>query len=122
MRLVLAVAVIFALVAVALGAMGAHILGKRLSGDAMGVFRTGVEYQTVHSLGMALAVVVDRLRLASGLALPAAWVMAAGIVLFSGSLYGLAGTGKRVLGVITPVGGLCFLGGWALLAIAVIRG
>ena len=55
-------------------------------------------------------------------ALLAGWLFVAGIVVFSGSLYVLAFTGVRWLGAITPLGGLCFLGGWALLVWTVSRG
>jgi uncharacterized membrane protein YgdD (TMEM256/DUF423 family) len=101
--------------AVAAGAFGAHALKTRLTADLLLVFETAVRYQMYHALGLlAVAVALDRWPEAHFQA--AGWLLLAGIVLFSGSLYALSLTGIRVLGAITPLGGLCFLAGWALLA------
>jgi len=106
---------IAALLGVATGAFGAHGLRSLLSDHMLNVFETGVRYHLFHALGM----------LAAGLSLAyapirhfkvAAWAFALGIVLFSGSLYALSISGVRALGIITPVGGLCFIVGWGLLA------
>jgi len=101
---------------VALGAFGAHALKTRLSPELLGVFETGVRYQMFHAL--ALLVVA---ALPPGRASIAAWLFVAGTILFSGSLYGLSFGGPRWLGAVTPVGGLCFLAGWAALAIVYAR-
>jgi uncharacterized membrane protein YgdD (TMEM256/DUF423 family) len=106
-----------AFLGVALGAFGAHALKSRLSSEALAIFETGVRYQMFHAL--ALLVVAARLPDPRGSI--AGWLFVAGTVLFSGSLYALALTGIRGLGAITPVGGLCFLAGWALLALAFAR-
>src|SRR5436190_18975387 len=108
-----------AFLAVALGAFGAHGLRGRLTPDMLAVFQTGVQYHMYHAL--ALILVAGILGHLSGwLIQTAGWCFVAGIVLFSGSLYLLAVTGVTVLGAITPIGGLLFLIGWALLAFAAI--
>jgi uncharacterized membrane protein YgdD (TMEM256/DUF423 family) len=102
---------------VALGAFGAHALRARLSPEMLSVFETGVRYQMYHALAViATGLIVAR----SGgwLIVTAGWLFAAGIVLFSGSLYLLAFTGVTMLGAITPIGGVVFLLGWACLVLA----
>jgi uncharacterized membrane protein YgdD (TMEM256/DUF423 family) len=103
--------------AVMLGAFGAHGLRGRLDAYAMGIYEKAVFYHFVHALGLLLVSLMPRLGV---LEPPAAgWtcgLMAAGIVLFSGSLYLLAVTGVRLLGAITPIGGVAFIAGWLLLA------
>lgn len=109
---------ISALLAVAAGAFGAHALRSRLSADLVAVFETAARYQMYHALGLLFVAIVaadgNRLGVAAG------WLLIAGTVLFSGSLYALALSGARGLGAITPVGGACFLAGWACLALAVL--
>lgn len=104
------------LLAVALGAFGAHGLKAVLDADLLRIFEKGVRYQAIHSLAL----------LATGLLLReaplpslrgAAIAFTLGILLFSGSLYLLALTGTHSLGMITPLGGLSFLAGWLLLAL-----
>jgi uncharacterized membrane protein YgdD (TMEM256/DUF423 family) len=104
---------------VALGAFGAHGLRGRLTPEMLGVFETGVRYQLYHAVAL-VAVAGIMPRLGSRLAVWAGWLFTLGIVLFSGSLYVLALSGVRVLGAITPLGGVAFLAGWALLAYAAI--
>jgi uncharacterized membrane protein YgdD (TMEM256/DUF423 family) len=105
-------------IAVAAGAFGAHALKERLSKDMLAVFETGARYQMYHALAIVLCAV-----LASSLpgARLAGWLMQAGIVLFSGSLYVLALTDTKWLGAITPLGGLAFIAGWLWLAISALR-
>ena len=107
------------LVGVAFGAFGAHGLRGRLSPEMLAVFETGVRYQMYHALALMLtSVAAGR---AGGRAIAAAgWLFAAGIVLFSGSLYLLAVTGITGLGAVTPIGGVAFVLGWACLAIAML--
>jgi uncharacterized membrane protein YgdD (TMEM256/DUF423 family) len=104
-------------IGVALGAFGAHGLRTRLSADMLAVFETGVRYQMYHALALLLVAAIVP-RLGGWLVVSAGWLFTAGIILFSGSLYAMALTGMTRLGVITPIGGLAFLAGWALLAIA----
>ena len=102
--------------AVAFGAFGAHALRSRLSPDMLAVFETGVRYQMYHALALLL-VAAAAARFGGWMVTAAGWLFTVGIVLFSGSLYALALTGVTTLGAITPIGGLAFLAGWALLAI-----
>ncbi|MBI3284124.1 MAG: DUF423 domain-containing protein [Burkholderiales bacterium] len=102
-------------IAVAAGAFGAHALKALLSADLLAVWHTAVTYQMAHALGLlAIAALLPRLH---SVWLPrAGMAMLAGILLFSGSLYALALSGLRLLGAITPIGGVAFLLGWAMLA------
>jgi uncharacterized membrane protein YgdD (TMEM256/DUF423 family) len=107
----------FGFLAVAAGAFGAHALRARLEPALLAVFETAARYQMYHALAL-LGVGAVAARAPSASAAAAGWLFTAGIVLFSGSLYALAFTGVRVLGAITPLGGLCFLGGWIALGLA----
>jgi uncharacterized membrane protein YgdD (TMEM256/DUF423 family) len=104
-----------ALIGVAAGAFGAHALKARLPPELLIAFETAVRYQLVHSLALlAVAWAVQRWP---GRATTSAGVLfVIGIVLFSGSLYALALTGTRALGIVTPFGGAAFIAGWASLA------
>jgi len=101
--------------AVAAGAFGAHGLRGRLSPDMLTVFETAARYQMYHALAL-LVVGVALARWPAGGLVVAGWLFVLGIVLFAGSLYGLALSGVRVLGAITPIGGAAFLAGWIALA------
>ena len=104
--------------AVMLGAFGAHGLRARLDSLATaGIYEKAVFYHFIHALGILIVSILPKTGTfpASG----AAWVcgfLLAGIVIFSGSLYLLAVTGNRILGAITPIGGVSFIIGWLLLA------
>lgn len=101
---------------VALGAFGAHALRARLPAELLAAWHTGVLYHLLHSAAL-LALGLYASATGRSVLLPAA-LFSAGIVLFSGSLYLLAGAGQRWAGPVTPLGGLCFIGGWlALLAL-----
>lgn len=108
-------------VAVAAGAFGAHALRARVAPDLLAVYETGARYQMYHSLAI-LAAAWAAERWGRPAARRAGWLFLAGIVLFAGSLYLLALTGTRWLGAVTPLGGVCFLAGWASLAVAAGRG
>lgn len=114
------IAALLLMAGVGTGAFGAHGLKARISADMLAVWQTAVLYQLVHALGL-LSVAAVRPLLHTRLASFAAGFLLAGVVLFSGSLYALALTGVRVIGAITPVGGVCFMLGWLLLAIAALR-
>lgn len=121
-RLVLVLASAAMFLAVALGAFGAHALKARLSPEMTAVWQTAVQYHAWHALGLfGLGLLMLHWPERAGLGL-AAWLLLGGIALFSGSLYALALTGVRGLGAVTPIGGVCFLAGWAVLAWAVARG
>ena len=103
--------------AVMIGAFGAHALRDRLDAYSMGVYEKAVFYHFVHGLGLLVVSLLTRVG-ALG-ASTATWVctlLLAGIVLFSGSLYALAISGVRALGAVTPLGGLCFIAAWLMLA------
>jgi uncharacterized membrane protein YgdD (TMEM256/DUF423 family) len=109
-----------ALVVVA-GAFAAHGLQGRLDAHALQVFETGARYQMYHALAIGLAALASRAAAASTPANWAAGFFLAGIVLFSGSLYLLALTGIRELGIVTPFGGLSFIAGWIALGVAATK-
>ncbi len=116
---------IFAAVAVMLGAFGAHALKETLTPQQLNVYEKGVTYQFYHSFAL----------LAAGLlfsAYPfesvkwASWLFMAGIILFSGSLYLLVALQSKggsigTAGILTPIGGLCFIGGWVSLVLAILK-
>lgn len=108
-------------IAVGCGAFGAHGLKKILSDEMLVIWHTAVTYQVMHALGMiAVALLAPKF---GGAALSWAGIlMLAGIVIFSGSLYLLALTGTRILGAITPIGGVAFLAAWLLVAWAACKG
>lgn len=110
-----------ALLAVALGAFGAHALKSRIPPEMLAVWRTAVEYHVFHALGLLAVGIVAAQLPDSTLLKWSGWLMLAGILLFSGSLYALALSGERWLGALTPIGGLAFLAAWALFVAAVLR-
>lgn len=112
---------LFAGLAVALGAFGAHILRGSLSADLLATFETGVRYQVYHGLALFAVVLALGRWPGSNLSVAAGWLFVAGILIFSGSLYVLALSGVRWLGAITPLGGVAFLSGWICLILAAWR-
>ena len=105
---------VFAGSAVAAGAFGAHALKEILDAHSLQVFDTATRYQMYHAFGLCVVSwAIDRYpeqRLEQ-----AGWLFTIGILLFSGSLYVVALAGIRWMGAVTPIGGLAFLAGWALL-------
>ncbi|HZL09556.1 MAG TPA: DUF423 domain-containing protein [Prolixibacteraceae bacterium] len=116
-KILLSGAILMAL-GVLLGAFGAHALKTRLSPEMLLVYKTAVEYQFYHALGLLLIGLI-------GFHIDSKWISRAGvfigigILLFSGSLYILSLTGIKAIGVITPFGGLSFVAGWICLAIGI---
>ena len=109
------------LLAVALRAFGAHALKARLPAEMLSIYQTGVQYHVYHALGLILIGVVAA-RIPQSVWLKwAGGLMAAGIILFSGSLYILSITSVRWLGAVTPAGGIAFMLAWLLFVCAVIR-
>ena len=100
---------------VALGAFAAHGLKNTIPPPMLATFETGVRYQMYHAFAL-FAAAWGLARWQGRAFVLAAWLFVAGIVVFSGSLYLLALTGARWLGVVTPLGGLAFLAGWLCLA------
>lgn len=103
--------------AVISGAFGAHGLRGRLDAYAMGVYEKAVFYHFIHALGLLIVSLLPRTgALTAGAASRISWLLSAGILLFSGSLYALALTGIRSLGAVTPLGGVAFVAAWLVLA------
>lgn len=119
-KLMVMLAGLFGFLGVSFGAFGAHALKARLTPDLLAIYRTAVEYQFWHALAL-LAVGVLAMSRPGPLLSSSGWCFTFGILLFSGSLYALALSGVRVLGAITPIGGLLFLVGWVLLSVHAAR-
>jgi uncharacterized membrane protein YgdD (TMEM256/DUF423 family) len=133
METFLVLGAVLGFIGVALGAFGSHALRAKLPPERLVTFETGVRYQMWHALALFVIVLVDAWTPTSGgstlylsvrggapLLFAAGWSFAAGIVLFSGSLYALAVTGRRTWGVVTPFGGVGLLLGWVFLLLAIV--
>ncbi|HXN49493.1 MAG TPA: DUF423 domain-containing protein [Bryobacteraceae bacterium] len=108
--------------AVMLGAFGAHGLRARLDAYSMGIYEKAVFYHFIHALGLLVVSILPKLgALRPSTGAWVCWLLAVGILLFSGSLYLLALTGVRTLGAITPLGGLAFIAAWFALAWGLFR-
>ena len=101
---------------VALGAFGAHHLADSLSPGMLEIYKTGILYHLIHSVAVLSIALTGKEKF-----FKSAYVMIAGIVLFSGSLYIYAQSGVKLFAMITPVGGVCFLIGWLLIIVEGIR-
>lgn len=121
MKIFVIIGAINALLAVALGAFGAHGLEGKLEQKYMDIWKTGVQYQMFHALGLLIVAILAGKYPASSLISWSGWLLFIGIVLFSGSLYVLSLTKVHILGVITPLGGISFLIGWFLLVLAATK-
>ncbi|WP_423822762.1 DUF423 domain-containing protein [Salinisphaera sp. SPP-AMP-43] len=121
-RLVLVCAALYGGLAVCLGAFGAHALSAHLSEKMQAVWHTAEQYQFYHALALLVVGLLMRTGLAGAAMTTAAWCFIAGTLVFSGSLYLLAGSGIRMLGAITPVGGMLLIIGWIALLVGVWRG
>ncbi|HEY7209825.1 MAG TPA: DUF423 domain-containing protein [Bryobacteraceae bacterium] len=109
--------------AVILGAFGAHGLRDKLDAYSLSVFEKAVFYHFLHAIGILVIAVLARVNTIPLRAqATVSWLLLAGIILFSGSLYALAVSGVRALGAVTPLGGLAFIAGWLLLAYYGVRG
>lgn len=110
-----------AMLAVLLGAFGAHALKTRLGADLLVVYHTGVQYHFYHALGLiAVGLIILQMPPSTWFKF-SGWLMFAGIVVFSGSLYLLSMTQIRWLGAITPLGGSAFIIAWLLLLVGIIK-
>jgi len=108
--------------AVMLGAFGAHGLRGRLDDYLMGIYERAVFYHFVHALGLLVVPLMARLgALKPSSATMVCALLLGGIVIFSGSLYLLAVTGRLWLGAITPIGGVSFIAAWIVLAVALLK-
>ncbi|MBC7386199.1 MAG: DUF423 domain-containing protein [Cryobacterium sp.] len=124
----ISVSALFAFLGVGLGAFGAHALSSRFGDYEKGIWQTAVFYHLTHALALfAFAVAVAAVpnfyeSLGEKMVTVTASLFAVGILIFSGSLYALALTGVRTLGMITPIGGVCFLAAWLSIAWAGFKG
>ena len=122
MKIFMVIGSLKASVAVIMGAFGAHALREKLTTDMMSVYQTAVQYHFFHALGLFVVAFVVGQYPHVVVSRWSGWLMLIGILLFSGSLYGLSLSGTRWLGAITPMGGTAFIISWTLLAIAVGKG
>ena len=117
-----AIAAVFLALAVGLGAFGAHGLKARMDANHLDIYKTAVLYHFLHALGMLIVATLPKTGTVSPeCANSVCWLLAAGILIFSGSLYLLAVTGVSTLGAITPFGGVAFIVAWLLLAWKLVR-
>jgi uncharacterized membrane protein YgdD (TMEM256/DUF423 family) len=120
-RLFILLGSVNAALAVILGAFGAHMLKARLSPEMLNVYQVGSHYHFYHAIGMlVVGLLAAQLHNDAAVQL-SGFLMLAGIVLFSGSLYLLAVTGLTWLGAVAPLGGLAFIAAWSVLAVAALR-
>ncbi len=117
-RLFFAIASLLGALSVAGGAFGAHALKGTLSETALGSFETGVRYQMYHAIALLVVALLLKQSPSVSTLTAAGWCFIVGIVLFSGSLYGLSLGGIKALGPVTPLGGVALMAGWVCLAIA----
>lgn len=111
------IAAVLGFLGVGLGAFGAHGLKSRVTPEMLTIWQTGVLYHLVHAVALlGVGVLVE--RVSSSAVNVAGWAFTAGVLVFSGSLYALVLSGVRVLGAVTPLGGVAFLVGWAALLVA----
>jgi uncharacterized membrane protein YgdD (TMEM256/DUF423 family) len=120
-RLFVLVGSLYGGLGVAVGAFAAQALKTRLAPELLATVETAVRYQLVHALAL-LAAAWACTRWPGRWATAAGWLFAAGVLLFSGSLYALVASGVRGLGAITPFGGVAMISGWVCLALAAWRG
>jgi uncharacterized membrane protein YgdD (TMEM256/DUF423 family) len=111
---------LLAAIAVAAGAFGAHALAARLTPERLATWETAARYHMYHALALIIVGVVAA-RWPAPLLTAAGWLFIAGILIFGGTVYALALGAPRWLGAVTPIGGLAFIIGWIVLALAVVR-
>ena len=117
-KLFLTFGAVFGALSVALGAFASHALQNKLTAKALDIWETGTKYQMYHALALILvALLTIKLETTSTALMIAGFAFILGIVLFSGSLYTLSLSGIKLLGAITPIGGVAFLIGWSCLII-----
>ena len=114
-RMFLVIGALSAAAAVMAGAFGAHAIAESVTPERLATFKTGAQYQLIHSLALILAGIIVE-RLPSKAFQWSGRLFLAGIVLFPGSLYALVLTDVPAFGAITPFGGLAFICAWLLLA------
>ena len=116
MKSILTIAAISGLLAVVLGAFGAHALKKMISPEMLEVYKTGVQYQFYHTFALLAVGILMHFNTSKALQW-SGYLFVVGILLFSGSLYVMTITGIKALGIITPFGGTVWIAAWFLLMI-----
>jgi len=116
MKSILTIAAVSGLLAVMLGAFGAHVLKKMISPEMLETYKTGVQYHFYHTFALLAVGILMHFNSSKTLKW-SGWLFIAGIILFSGSLYMLSITGIKALGIITPFGGVIWIVAWMLLAV-----
>jgi uncharacterized membrane protein YgdD (TMEM256/DUF423 family) len=118
-KITLVTGLTFGLLGVCLGAFGAHALKNILAANnRLDTYELAVRYQFYHAFALIITGILQRESLRGGIA---GWLFAAGIIIFSGSLYILSLTGATYWGAITPIGGLLLIGGWVSLIFAAVK-
>lgn len=120
MKNILTMAAISGMLAVILGAFGAHVLKNIISPEMLDAYKTGVQYQFYHTFALLAVGILMQFSFSKALNW-SAYLFATGIVLFSGSLYVMAISGIKALGIITPLGGIIWIAAWILLAVHCIK-
>jgi len=112
-----------AFLAVAFGAFGAHALKEKLSEKYLAIWETAVQYQMYHAIGLIVIGILMSSSIIGNVSQLnwAGYLMLAGILVFSGSLYVLSLSGIGILGAITPIGGVMFLAAWIFVIVAVVK-
>lgn len=112
---------VFLALAAAIGAFGAHIIQDMVTAERFAVYQTGVQYHFYHAIGLMMIGLAAMHMAQNKLLKWSGYSMILGIIIFPGSLYLLTITDTGWLGAITPIGGVAFIAGWILFALAVIR-
>ncbi|MEA5512798.1 DUF423 domain-containing protein [Nodularia sp. UHCC 0506] len=116
-QIFVSIAAVLGGLSVAAGAFAAHALKEKISERSLEIFDTGARYQMYHALALLLvALLISRATSPQPMLIATGWLFIVGIAIFSGSLYALSLTGVKILGAITPLGGVAFLLGWGTLA------
>jgi uncharacterized membrane protein YgdD (TMEM256/DUF423 family) len=122
-QIFLSIAAILGGLSVASGAFASHALREKISERSLEIFETGARYQMYHALALLLvALLLSRSETPPFTLIASGWLFIIGVTIFSGSLYALSLTGIKILGAITPIGGVAFLAGWGALAVAAWSG
>lgn len=119
MKIWIILGAIFLALAILLGAFGTHIIKSKVSGELLNIYEIGIRYHVYHSFGLILIGLIG-FHFNHNVVIWPAILILVGIIIFSGSLYILSLSGIRWYGAITPIGGIFFIFGWALLAINLI--
>ncbi|MEM7713240.1 MAG: DUF423 domain-containing protein [Cyanobacteria bacterium P01_A01_bin.68] len=118
-KVFISLAAIFGGSSVAAGAFASHALKEQLSERALEIFEVGARYQMYHALALLLvAILLGQSQTPTTSLIASGWLFIIGILIFSGSLYALSLSDIKILGAITPLGGVAFIAGWGALLIA----